>query len=44
MGIRARFEQRNRAVAQAIRPVWLRGPLFQSTRSQLSAADARHAA
>ena len=40
----ARFEQSNLAIAQAARPVWLRGPLFQSTRSQPSPADVRHAA
>ena len=42
--IRARFEQSNLAVAQAARPVWLRGPLFHPTRSQPSFVDVRHAA
>ena len=43
--VRARFEQSNLAVALAARPVWLRGPLFQFSRSQsLSVATERHAA
>jgi hypothetical protein len=39
-----RFEQINFVIAQAARPVWLRGPLFQATRSQSSSANLRHAA
>ncbi len=42
--IRARFEQSNRVTAQAARPVWLRGPLFQPADSQPSSAPVRHAA
>jgi hypothetical protein len=42
--VRARFEQSNLAVARAARPVWLRGPLFLHSPSQLSSAPARHAA
>lgn len=43
-GARARFEQRNLAVALASQPVWLRGPLFQALRLQPSSAFERHAA
>jgi hypothetical protein len=39
-----RFEQINLAIAQAARPVWLRGPLFQATRSSSFSANLRHAA
>ncbi|CAM2988556.1 hypothetical protein [Rariglobus hedericola] len=42
--VRVRFEQSNRAVAMAARPVWLRGPLFRYSPSQPSSAPARHAA
>jgi hypothetical protein len=42
--IRARFEQSNRAIARAARPVWLRGPLFQSADSPSSSGPVRHAA
>lgn len=42
--VRARFEQSNRAVALAARPVWLRGPLFTQSLFQPSSALARHAA
>lgn len=42
--IRVRFEQSNRAVALAARPVWLNGPLFLHPRPQPSAVAERHAA
>ena len=43
-GVCARFKQSNLAVALAARSIWLRGPLFNHSRSQPSAATARHAA
>jgi hypothetical protein len=39
-----RLERNNLAAARAARPVWLRGPLFQSRRSQPVTALARHVA
>lgn len=39
-----RFERSNLAVARAARPVWLRGPLFQSVSSRPAFDAARRAA
>lgn len=42
--VRVRFERRNLAVARAARPVWLRGPLFQSVSSHPAFDAAQRAA